>query len=147
MREQNDAPEGPCAADLLHLLDDWVRGLRARGSLLVKRPGVLHSFAGSIDTARAAVGLGFCVGITGPVTYRKAEGRRELVRLLPLESLLIETDAPFLPPEPHRGGRNEPAYVTRIADRIAAVQSRTPSDVASTTSRNAARVFAWGDSD
>ena len=147
MREQNDAPDGPCAADLLRLLDEWVRGLRARGSQLAKRPGVLHSFAGSLDTATAAIGLGFCIGITGPITYRRAEARRELVRQLPLESLLIETDAPFLPPEPHRGRRNEPAYVAHIADRIAAVQSRTPGDVASTTSRNAARLFDWGDSD
>jgi TatD DNase family protein len=147
MREPNDAPDGPCAEDLLRLLDDWVSGLRSGGSLLVRRPGVLHSFAGSFETASAAFGLGFCVGITGPVTYPRSEGRRELVRQLPLESLLIETDAPFLPPEPHRGRRNEPAYVAYIADRIAAVQSRTPSDVASTTSRNAARLFAWGDSD
>jgi TatD DNase family protein len=108
---------------------------------------VLHSFAASSDTASAAISLGFCLGITGPVTYPKAEGRRELVRQLPLESLLIETDAPFLAPEPHRGHRNEPAYVAHIADRIAAVQSQTPSDVASATSRNAARLFAWGDSD
>jgi TatD DNase family protein len=147
MREQNDAPDGPCAADLLGLLDTWVRGLRARDSMLLNRPGVLHSFAASSDTASAAISLGFCLGITGPVTYPKAEGRRELVRQLPLESLLIETDAPFLAPEPHRGHRNEPAYVAHIADRIAAVQSQTPSDVASATSRNAARLFAWGDSD
>jgi TatD DNase family protein len=145
LREQNDAPDGPCAADLLRLLDEWVSGLRSRDSLLAKRPGVLHSFSGSLDTANAAIRLGFCLGITGPITYASAERRRELVRQLPLENLLIETDAPFLPPEPHRGRRNEPAYVASIADRIAAVQSRTPSDVASTTSRNAARLFAWGD--
>jgi TatD DNase family protein len=147
MREQEDAPDGPCAADLLRLLGDWVNGLRSRESELAKRPGVIHSFAGSLDTASGAIGIGFCIGVTGPITYPKAEGRRELVRQLPLESLLIETDAPFQPPEPHRGRRNEPAYVANIADRIAAVQSRTPSDVATTTSRSAARLFAWGDSD
>jgi TatD DNase family protein len=147
MREQDDAPEGPCAADLLMLLDTWVSGLRSRGSTLVKRPGVLHSFAGSSETASAAMSLGFCIGVTGPVTYPRAEGRRELVRQLPLDYVLIETDAPFLPPVPHRGHRNEPAYVAHIADRIAAVQARTPGDVAGTTSRNAARLFAWGDPD
>jgi TatD DNase family protein len=147
MREHNDATDGSCAADLLRLLDDWVSGLRSRDSDLAERPGVLHSFAGSLDTANAAIGLGFCIGVTGPVTYARAEGRRELVRRLPPESLLIETDAPFLAPEPHRGRRNEPAYVAAIADRIAAVQSRTPSDVATTTSRSAARLFAWGDPD
>jgi TatD DNase family protein len=145
MREQNDASDGSCAEDLLSLLDNWVSGLRARGSELVKRPGVLHSFAGSFETATAAMGLGFSIGITGPVTYSGAAERRELVRQLPMGALLIETDAPFLPPEPHRGRRNEPAYVAYIADRIAEVQSRTPSDVATTTSRNAARLFAWGD--
>jgi TatD DNase family protein len=145
MREHDDASDGSCAGDLLSRLGAWVSGLRARGSRLAERPGVLHSFAGSLDTATAAIGLGFYIGITGPVTYSKADGRRELVRQLPLDSLLIETDAPFLPPEPYRGRRNEPAYVAYIADRIAAVQSRTPSDVASTTSRNAARLFDWGD--
>lgn len=147
MREENDALDGPCAADLLRLLDDWVRELRARGSQLAERPGVLHSFSGNLDTAKAAIGLGFRIGITGPITYRQAQARREVVGQLPLESLLIETDAPFLPPEPHRGRRNEPAYVAHIADRIATVQSRTPGDVASSTSRNAARLFDWGYSD
>ena len=108
---------------------------------------MIHSFAGSLDSAHGAIGIGFCVGVTGPITYPRAEARRELVRQLPLESLLIETDAPFQAPAPHRGRRNEPAYVASIADRIAAVQSRTSSDVAATTSRNAERLFAWGDSD
>lgn len=147
LRAQGDAPDGPCAADLLQMLEEWISGLRSRESPLLHRPGVLHSFAGNQRTASAAIRLGFMIGVTGPITYARAEARRDLVKELPLECLLIETDAPFLSPEPHRGQRNEPAYVTHIADRIASVQSRTPGEVAYTTSHNAARLFGWGDSD
>ena len=66
---------------------------------------------------------------------------------LPLERLLIETDSPFLAPQQQRGKRNEPAYVLHIADRIAAIQSRTPIQVAEATTSNAARLFAWGEPD
>jgi TatD DNase family protein len=83
--------------------------------------------------------------VTGPITYPAAENRRALVRHLPLESLLIETDAPFLAPQQQRGHRNEPAFVVHIADRIAQVQSRPLDEVARVTSQNAARLFAWGE--
>lgn len=147
LREEDDADQGACADDMLRLLGDWVRGLRSHGSDLADRPGVLHSFSGTAETAAAAVELGFYIGVTGPVTYPSAEKRRVVVRGLPLERLLIETDAPFLAPQPHRGQRNEPAFVAIIADRIAEIQSRTLSEVANTTSWNAASLFAWGDPD
>ena len=140
-REKGDAPDGDCARDLLKLLGEWVTGLRSGKSPLAGRPGVLHSFSGSLETARAAIGLGFFLGVTGPVTYRK--DRQELVRQLPLESLLIETDAPFLAPHPQRGKRNEPAYVCLIADRIALLHSCSIEEVAAATSQNARRLFDW----
>ena len=140
-REKGDAPDGDCARDLLKLLGEWVTGLRSGKSPLAGRPGVLHSFSGSLETARAAIGLGFFLGVTGPVTYRK--DRQELVRQLPLESLLIETDAPFLAPHPQRGKRNEPAYVRLIADKIALLHSCSIEKVAAATSQNARRLFDW----
>jgi TatD DNase family protein len=145
-REKNDADHGPCAEDLIKILEEWVSGLRPKNEALAGRPGVLHSFSGSIETARRAVELGFYIGVTGPITYKNAEQKRQVIGSLPLERLLIETDAPYLTPEPQRGKRNEPAFVTHIADKIAEIKSRTPQEVASATSKNAARLFSWGES-
>ena len=140
-REKGDAPDGDCARNLLKLLGEWVAGLRSGKNPLAGRPGVLHSFSGSLETARAAIGLGFFLGVTGPVTYRM--DRQELIRQLPLENLLIETDAPFLAPHPQRGKRNEPAYVRLIADKIALLHSCSLEEVAAATSQNARRLFDW----
>ncbi len=144
-REQNDAESGHCAEDLIPLLTDWVAGLRSRQAATADKPGVLHSFSGSRATAQAAIELGFYIGVTGPITFKNAIRRREIIASLPLERLLIETDAPFLAPHPQRGKRNEPAFVAHIADKIAEIQSRTPQDVAAVTSANAARLFSWGE--
>lgn len=142
-REKGDEPTGDCAADLLEILEKWVYGLRRRKSPLVKRPGVLHSFSGTQATMQAATKLGFFVGVGGPVTYKNGQARQELVAALPLDHILIETDAPFQTPHPHRGKRNEPAYVNLIADKIALVRSSTIESVVSATGENAQRLFAW----
>ena len=157
-REKGDALDGDCAWDLLKTLEEWVAGLRSRKSPLAERPGVLHSFSESMETARRAIGLNFFIGVTGPVTYRKE--RQELISALPLERLLIETDAPFLVPSPLRPSpreappkgagrgdgvraRNEPAYVRLIADKIALLHSCDITKVTTVTSENAQRLFAW----
>jgi TatD DNase family protein len=87
--------------------------------------------------------MNFYIGITGPVTYKNAEGKRDIVRELPITQLLIETDAPFLTPVPHRGKRNEPAFVAYIADKIAEIHKTTREQVARVTSQNANRLFGW----
>jgi len=88
--------------------------------------------------------LNFYIGVTGPVTYKNGEKKREIIRLLPLERLLIETDSPFLAPVPMRGKRNEPAFVVHIADKIAEIHMTTREQVATMTTANAARLFGWG---
>ena len=143
LREKGDASGGECASDLLKILQEWVTGLSGAKSPLAGRPGVLHSFSGRLEMARAAISLGFSLGVTGPVTFKNGQPRQELVAALPLESILIETDAPFQAPHPHRGERNEPAYVRLIADKIALVQACTTEQVAAATSGNAERLFAW----
>ncbi len=144
LREKDDAQGGPCAEDALSILSKWVERLREVGSPLVERPGVLHSFSSDHQTAEKAISLGFYIGVTGPVTFKNARQRQEIIASLPLERLLIETDAPFLAPVPQRGRRNEPAFVAFIAEKIATLHSTTPSEVANITTANAARLFAWG---
>ncbi len=143
LREKNDAENGNAASDLTQILEAWVDRLRGVRSPLAERPGVLHSFSGSLETAQAALRLGFYIGVTGPVTYKNAGRRQEIIASLPLEKLLLETDAPFLAPHPQRGRRNEPAYVQHIADKIAALHTCTPEHVARITSANAQRLFGW----
>lgn len=145
LREENDAANGECAEDLIKILEEWAARLKSKNDALAERPGVLHSFSGSLETATRAIHLGFYIGVTGPVTYKNAEQKRQVIAALPLERLLIETDAPFLAPHPYRGKRNEPAFVAHIADKIAEIKSRTPQEIAAMTSANAARLFSWGE--
>jgi len=145
MREADDAWVGPASADLLDILSAWHADLAAAQHPLAERPGVLHSFNGTLETAQKAMSLNFYIGVTGPVTYKNADQKRQVIGQIPLERLLIETDAPFLAPVPQRGKRNEPAFVGYIADKIAEIQSKDPAEIAAATTRNAARLFAWGD--
>jgi TatD DNase family protein len=142
MREEKNAWFGEASQDLLKILEEWQKGLQG---MLVEKPGVLHSFNGNLETAQKALALNFLLGITGPVTYKNADEKREIIRQLPLEKILIETDSPFLAPVPFRGKRNEPAYVRHIADKIAEIHLKSPVEIASITTANAARLFAWGD--
>jgi TatD DNase family protein len=143
MREEEDAWIGQASVDLLHILAEWHQELQAQNHPLAERPGVLHSFNGTLETAQTAIALNFYIGVTGPVTYKNAEEKRRIMRQLPLEKLLIETDSPFLTPVPHRGKRNEPAFVVHIADKIAEIHNTTREQVAEITASNAARLFRW----
>ena len=107
-----------------------------------ENPGVLHSFAADWETAVSALNMGFYLGFTGPVTFKKADGLREIVAQVPLDRLLVETDAPFLTPHPYRGKRNEPAYVAYVAERIAEVRGLETAVLAQKTTTNALRLFS-----
>lgn len=144
MREAGDAWFGQASVDLLDILTEWQSRLAAEGHPLAERPGVLHSFNGNLETAQKAIAHNFYIGVTGPVTYKNAEEKRQIIRQLPLERLLIETDAPFLTPVPHRGKRNEPAFVAHIADKIAEIHKTTREQTADITTANANRLFGWG---
>ncbi|MEP7134988.1 MAG: TatD family hydrolase [Chloroflexota bacterium] len=144
MREENDAWFGQAAIDLLDILSEWHQELRMQNHPLAEKPGVLHSFNGNLETAQKALELNFYIGVTGPVTYKNAEEKRQIIRQLPLDRLLIETDSPFLAPVPQRGKRNEPAFVAHIADKIAEIHMTTREQIAERTSANANRLFGWG---
>lgn len=103
--------------------------------------GVLHCFTESYEMAKAALDLGFYISISGIMTFRNATELREVVRKLPLDRLLIETDAPYLAPVPHRGKTNQPAYVTDVAAAMAEVKGISLAELASVTTENFYQLF------
>ena len=106
-----------------------------------ERRGVVHCFSGDIDLAMALIELGYFISIPGTVTYKKALQTKEVATHIPLERLLIETDAPFLAPVPKRGKRNEPLFVTYTAGEIARLRNMDLEEVARATSNNAKALF------
>ncbi len=105
-------------------------------------PGVLHCFSSGRALAEAALDLGFYISISGIITFRNADELRAIVRDVPLERLLVETDAPYLAPVPYRGRRNEPAYVAATATAVAALKGVEPEQLAAVTTENFFRLFA-----
>ena len=97
--------------------------------------------AGTLDEARQAIEMGFLISFAGNVTYPKAQNLRDVAREIPLDRLLMETDSPFLAPQPHRGRRNEPAYVAEVAQTIGNVRNLPATQVAEMTSANFRRFF------
>ncbi|MFH1610006.1 MAG: TatD family hydrolase [Candidatus Bipolaricaulota bacterium] len=118
--------------------DAFLQVLREEGPA----SGVVHAFSGDETQARQAVELGLHVGIGGPLTYAKNDRLRRAVAAVPLDRLLLETDAPYLPPEPFRGERNDPSKTRPVAQRLAATHRRSMADVAEVTWENACRLFS-----
>lgn len=105
------------------------------------RRGIFHCFSGSEALAQRAIDLGFMISFSGIVTFKKAEELRHIARGVPLDRLLIETDCPYLTPVPHRGKRNEPAYVVEVARGIAGVHGREIEELGQITTENFMRFF------
>ncbi len=121
--------------EILQALREWARGRSdARG--------VLHAFSGDEAMAHEVSTLGFYVSLAGPVTFAKASRLHRLAATLPLDRLVLETDCPYLTPEPLRGHRNEPAHVRLVAERVATLRGLSPAEVARETTTNARRLFA-----
>jgi len=113
-----------------------------RSELPVDRAiGLMHCFAGDLALAQRYIDLGFVISIPGTVTYPDAQRLQTVCRGLPLRSMVIETDAPYLPPLSHRGRRNEPAYLAETAGFVAALRGESLGEVADGTSGTAARLF------
>jgi TatD DNase family protein len=119
-------------AELLEILRQKTRG---------KDKGIIHCFSGDYDMAMSLIEMGYHISIPGTVTYKKALQVHEVATRIPLERLLVETDAPFLAPVPHRGRRNEPLFVTYTAQKIAELRNMDFQELALQTSENAKRVF------
>ena len=123
--------------DFLEILQE-----AAADGLLRPLPGVVHCYSGSAAFARELLHLGFYFGFDGPITYKNARQAPEVLRELPLDHLLLETDSPYLSPHPLRGRRNEPANLTHILRRAAEILGLEETAVAALTRRNARRLFA-----
>jgi len=104
-------------------------------------PAILHCFTGGRDLAMRALALGLTISFTGVITFRKSEELRAIAAEVPIDRLLVETDAPFLAPEPYRGKLNEPAYVVHTAEALARVKGVTPQELAKATTDNFFRLF------
>jgi TatD DNase family protein len=105
-------------------------------------PGVLHCFTGTLDEAKQVLDRGWYLSLSGIITFKKSEQLREVAKMVPLDQLLIETDAPYLAPQSHRGRTNEPAFVIETAATIASVKGIPLEEVAAPTSANAKKLFS-----
>lgn len=114
------------------------RLLDGRGSALCK--GIMHCFSGTVEDALRAVDMGFLLGIGGSLTYKKSL-LPDVLKAVPLERVVLETDSPYLAPVPYRGRRNESAYVSIVAEKVADIKGVTPEEVADVTTANARRLF------
>lgn len=103
--------------------------------------GVLHCFSGSVEMAREAIKLGYLISLAGPVTFPNARNLHQLVQNLPVESVVLETDCPWLAPQPHRGKRNEPAFIVETARKVAELKGIPFDELVEATSENAERLF------
>lgn len=107
--------------------------------------GVMHCFSGSWEEAKRFLALGFHISIAGPVTFPQSSKLVEVARRVPLDRLLLETDAPYLTPVPHRGKRNEPAYLVHTVQKVAEIRGMSLADLAAATTESAARLFRLED--
>ena len=117
--------------DALKILKSEAKGLR----------GVLHCFSGSLEMAREILKLNFLIGVDGPLTFKNSAKLPDIVKFVPLDMLLIETDSPYLAPTPYRGQRNEPAYVVEIAKKIADIRNDNLELIAKSTTYNAKELY------
>jgi len=124
------------AADTIGMLEQFTQHT-------ARIEGTLHSYFDDLSLMQRAFAIGFYCGVTGPITFKKSDRERDIIRQAPLDRLLIETDAPFLTPVPHRGQRNEPAYVRHVVETIAQVKGLTVNVVAQQTTQNANQMLGW----
>lgn len=122
---------------------DVVKILREENAASVG--GVMHCYSGSVETAKECIAMNFMISLGGPVTFKNARLPKEVAKEIPLEHLMIETDAPYLAPHPYRGKRNEPSYVPLVAEEIARQKELTIEEVAQATTSNAVKFFNLGE--
>jgi len=129
------------ANDIGPILLDWQTSLPGSHPLKT-RPGVMHSYTGPQELAIDLMEAGFYFGFGGPLTYKNSKDKQALVAMLPHDKVLLETDSPYLPPHPHRGERNEPAFIPLIAAKVGEIWGMSAEEVGRITTANARQLFA-----
>jgi len=119
------------AADTMYIMQNYAKGLS----------GVIHCYSYSVEMAKEYVKMGFYIGIGGVVTFKNAKKLKEVAAEIPLDQILLETDCPYMAPEPYRGKRNNSAYLTYVAEKIAEIKGITPEEVIRVTEGNARRMY------
>ena len=119
--------------------DDTLGILKEEGEGIVR--GVMHCFTETLEFARASIDLGFFISFSGIITFKNAQAIRDVAKVIPLESILIETDSPYLAPVPNRGKTNEPSYVRYVLEEVARVKELPVDTVAQATTKNFHRLF------
>ena len=125
------------------MIREWYKNLAKENSPLVQRPGVFHAYSGNAEVAEELIGYNFYIGIGGVITYQKATELQRISSTLPLETILLETDAPFLTPHPFRGKRNEPGYIQYIAEKLAELHDTSVEKIAVVTAQNSDKLLGW----
>ncbi|MBU0706915.1 TatD family hydrolase [Patescibacteria group bacterium] len=126
---------------IIHCRDAYEDTLDILEGFSSKQEGVMHCYLGGRDIARRLISLGFYLGFTGIITFTNDEELLSVIKEVPLAKILIETDSPYLAPQPVRGKRNEPVYVKHVAEKIAQIKNTSIEEVAVTTSENARQLF------
>jgi len=126
---------------VVHTRDAWDDTFEILASEGTPERTVVHCFSGGVAEARACLDLGCYISFSGIVTFKNASALREAARFVPDDKILIETDAPFLAPVPHRGQRNEPAWVAVVGEAVASIRDSAAGDFAALTAENASRLF------
>jgi TatD DNase family protein len=142
-RDQMDLAKQAKLPIIIHCRDAWTDCLNMLEEFWLPTGlgGILHCFTSTLEDARRGIEMGFLISFAGNSTYPKTQNLRDVAKELPLEKILIETDAPYLAPQPWRGKRNEPAYVAEVARVLANVRNCSPDEVAAATSQNFRRLF------
>jgi TatD DNase family protein len=142
-RQQMDLAHAANLPIIIHCRDAWDDCLRILADAWKPTGlgGILHCFTSTLDHAEKGLDMGFLISFTGNISYPKAQNIRDVAKALPLSNILIETDSPYLAPQPHRGKRNEPAYVLEVAKALANVRDCDLSEIAAKTTENFRRFF------
>jgi TatD DNase family protein len=125
------------------ILIEWASSPAVKARFADRPVGVMHCYSGDLDLAQRLHELGFLISLAGVVTFKNARALQAVAKEMPVSALVIETDAPYLSPHPHRGERNEPARVRNIAEFVAGLREDALEEIARATTRNAASLFGW----
>jgi TatD DNase family protein len=142
-RQQMELAQAAKLPIIIHCRDAWDDCLRLLDEVwkATGLGGILHCFTSTLDHAQKGLDMGFLISFTGNISYPKAQNIRDVAKALPLSNILIETDSPYLAPQPHRGKRNEPAYVVEVAKALANVRDLELSEIAAETTETFRRFF------